>query len=55
MYLFETIDGDKWVCITCGREQVRMIEDEKWEYIFDKDDPTLRCSLCGQGDYEVED
>lgn len=55
MHLFETEDGDKWVCITCGNEKNDMIEEKKWEFIFDKHDQTLRCSLCGHPDYDYED
>jgi hypothetical protein len=55
MHLFETEEGDKWVCIACGIEQAQSIEEKNWEFIFDKDDPMLRCSFCGQGDYEIED
>ncbi len=55
MHLFETKEGDKWVCVACGQQQAKFIEDEQWEYIFDQDNPMLRCSLCGQGDYEIED
>jgi len=56
MHLFETEDGDIWVCVNCGREREEEIRANKdWEYIFDRDDPTLRCKLCGGADYEVED
>ncbi len=55
MHLFETDNGDKWVCAPCGQEQAQLIEESKWEYIFDKDNPMLRCNFCGQGDYEIED
>lgn len=55
MHLFETEEGDKWVCIVCGEEKQEMILEKNWEWIFDKEDQTLRCSLCGHGDYEVED
>ncbi len=55
MHLFETEEGDKWVCVHCGREREQEIIDKKWEYIFDKEDPVLRCSLCGHGDFEYED
>jgi hypothetical protein len=55
MHLFETEEGDKWVCVACGLEQAQLIEEKKWEFIFDKDNPMLRCSFCGQGDYEIED
>ena len=54
MYLFETKEGDKWVCITCGREQAEMIEAEGWEYILEEDSPLLRCALCKGPDYEYE-
>ncbi len=55
MHLFETKEGDKWVCITCGQEQADMIEEKKWEWIFDKDDQTLRCSLCKGPDHDFDD
>ncbi len=55
MHLFETEEGDRWVCITCGVEEAPMIEEKKWEWIFDKNDQTLRCSLCGGPDYDFED
>lgn len=28
MHLFETEEGDKWVCITCGNEKNDMIEEK---------------------------
>lgn len=55
MDLFETQDGDKWVCITCRDELAESIKQEKWEWIWEKDDPTLRCSICHHFDYEIED
>ncbi len=55
MHLFETEKGDRWVCIVCGEEQQEMIREKKWEHIFDRDDQTLRCSLCGKGDFDIED
>lgn len=55
MHLFETEDGDKWVCISCGREQAEMIKEKNWDYLFDKDNPMLRCALCGQPDYDIDD
>lgn len=55
MHLFETDDGDIWVCITCGQEREEEIRAKNWEYIFDKDDPVLRCKLCGGPDYDMED
>lgn len=55
MHLFETKEGDKWVCITCGKEETKMIEELDWEWIFDKDDPTLRCSLCKRSDFDFDD
>ncbi len=29
MHLFETEEGDKWVCVTCGNEKNDMIEKKK--------------------------
>ncbi len=55
MHLFETEEGDIWVCIVCGREREEEIKAKNWEYIFDRDDPVLRCKLCGGPDYEVDD
>ncbi|GAB6191746.1 hypothetical protein JCM39068_14950 [Desulfocastanea catecholica] len=55
MHLFETEDGDKWVCVTCGVEEEPMIREKNWRWCFDKHDQTLRCSLCGHPDYDIED
>lgn len=56
MHLFETAEGDKWVCINCGVAEEDAIKEKKgWEWIFDRHDQTLRCSLCGHSDYEFED
>ncbi len=55
MHLFETENGDKWVCVACGQEKVEYIKEKGWEYIFDRDDPVLRCVLCGNGDFDYED
>lgn len=55
MHLFETDKGDRWVCVLCGEEEQEMIREKNWEYIFDQDDQTLRCSICGKGDFDVDD
>jgi hypothetical protein len=55
MHLFETKEGDKWVCVACRFEQADKIEREKWEWLFDKYDQILRCTICGHPDYEIED
>ncbi len=57
MHMFETKDdGDIWVCVACGKEREEEIRaNPDWEYIWDKDNPMLRCKLCGKPDYEVED
>ena len=55
MHLFETEEGDKWICIHCGTEEEAMIKENKWEWIFDQQDQTLRCALCGHSDYDFED
>ena len=54
MHLFETEDGDVWVCVACGKEREAEIKSWNWEHIFDRDDPLLRCKLCGRPDYEYE-
>lgn len=55
MHLFETEEGDKWVCLTCGVEQEEMIVAKKWQWIFDRNDQTIRCALCGHPDYDFDD
>jgi rubredoxin len=55
MHLFETEEGDKWVCIHCGVEEEEMISTKGWQWIFDRHDQTLRCALCGHGDSDFED
>lgn len=55
MFLFETEEGDKWVCKFCCQEQEESIKEKKWEFIFNNDDPVLRCALCGQGEFDYED
>ncbi len=55
MHLFETEEGDKWVCINCGIEEEVMIKDKRWVWIFDQHDQTLRCALCGNPDYDFDD
>ena len=42
-----------WGCINCRREEE--IRAKNWEYVFDKDDPVLRCKLFGGPDYDMED
>ena len=48
MHLFETENGDKWVCRYCVQEEEKMIKEKGWEYIFDRDDTYLLGSLCGK-------
>ena len=55
MHLFETEEGDKWVCVTCGQEKAETIKEKDWEWIFDRHDQTLRCDLCGHPDFEIDD
>lgn len=55
MHLYETEKGDRWVCIVCAEVEQQMIEDKGWEHIFEEEDQTLRCALCGKGDYDVDD
>ncbi len=55
MHLYETDQGDKWICPTCLKEEAEMIESKKWEWIFDKNDPVLRCSLCKRPDFDYDD
>jgi hypothetical protein len=55
MNLFETGEGDRWVCITCAAEEEAMIKEKQWQWIFDRQDQTLRCALCGHPDYDFDD
>lgn len=55
MHMFETEKGDIWVCNYCADEKSDIIEKEEWEWIFEKEDPILRCSQCGHGDYDYDD
>ena len=55
MELFGTMKGDKWVCVTCRYEQAERIEMERWEWMLERHDQTLRCSICRKADYEFED
>ncbi len=55
MYLFETQEGDRWVCISCARDESENIKKDGWELVMEKDEPMLRCSLCKGPDYEMED
>ncbi len=55
MHLYETEEGDRWICINCAKEEEEMIKEKGWEWIFDRDDMTLRCALCGRPDFDYED
>jgi len=55
MHLFETENGDRWVCSLCASEEEEMIKEKKWVYIFDRHEPTLRCSLCKHPDIDYDD
>ncbi len=55
MHLFETEKGDVWVCVHCAKSEAESIKEKKWEWIFDKQDATLRCSICNGPDFDYED
>lgn len=55
MHLFESKKGDRWVCSYCAQDEKEMIHDEGWEYLFDRDEQYLRCSLCGEPEFIPED
>lgn len=56
MHLFETKDGDIWVCSFCAKESAEeKVNSGEWEWIFDKEEPTLRCSICKGPDFEFDD
>ena len=55
MHLFETEEGDKWVCVHCRIEEDEAITAKGWEWLFDRHDQTLSCALCGHGDEDTDD
>jgi hypothetical protein len=55
MHLFATEEGDKWVCIHCRLSEKEMLSEKEWQWIFDRDDQTLRCTLCGHPDFDYDD
>ena len=55
MHLFESKDGDRWVCEYCAREEAEMIKNEGWEHIFDRDEQDLICSMCGNPQFTHDD
>jgi len=55
MHLYESKKGDRWVCAYCAQDEEEMIKDEGWEYLFDRDEQDLRCSLCGEPEFIPED
>jgi hypothetical protein len=55
MHLFETEEGDKWICATCRAEKEAMIAEQDWQLLFDREDPLLRCFLCKKPDYDFDD
>ena len=55
MHLFESKKGDRWVCQHCAREEAEMIDTEGWEYIFDRYEQDIICSICQKPEYTPED
>ena len=55
MQLFDTPNGDKWICEECKAEINEQVINEKWRMVFDRLDPMLRCAICGHSDIEIED
>jgi hypothetical protein len=55
MHLFATREGDRWLCSHCREAEQQRLEEEAWEWIFDRDDQTLRCALCGHPDFDFDD
>ena len=55
MHLYETNEGDRWVCQYCAREERDMIAEKSWEYIFERDEQDLICHLCGKPEYTPDD
>ncbi len=55
MHLYETEKGDRWVCEYCAREEAEMIASKGWEYIFDRQEQDLVCSICGKPQFTPDD
>jgi len=55
MKLWVTPRGDRWLCSECEKEHQEAIAGEKWRVAFEKNEPMLRCTDCGQGDVEIFD
>ena len=55
MQLWETDNGDKWLCADCLDELKDRSKKGSWRMVFDRLDPELRCAHCGLGDVDVED
>ena len=55
MQLWETKNGDKWLCAECKAEIEDQVVREGWRMVFDRLDPMLRCAICGHCDIEIED
>jgi len=55
MQLWDTPNGDKWLCEECKAEIKEQISKEEWRMVFDRLDPMLRCAICGHCDIEIED
>ncbi|MGV1101025.1 hypothetical protein ACUUL3_16640 [Thiovibrio sp. JS02] len=55
MKLWVTPKGDRWLCGECERLYEETIAEEGWRAAFEKMEPMLRCSECGQGDVEIFD
>ncbi|MEE4166893.1 MAG: hypothetical protein V2I35_12895 [Desulfocapsaceae bacterium] len=55
MHLYETEKGDRWVCEYCAREEAEMIASKGWEYIFDRQEQDLICSMCGKPQFTPDD
>ena len=55
MDLWDTKSGDRWLCGFCQKDLADTLDKEKWRLVFRKIDPELRCSECGQGDFDIED
>lgn len=55
MHLYETSSGDRWVCRYCAQQEAEMITRERWEYIFDRDEQDLICSVCHKPEFVPDD
>lgn len=55
MELWETDEGDRWICVHCQKDIKQEPDKAGWRKVLERDDPELRCFQCGHGEFDFED